>query len=263
MSKTNNTATVTTQEELDAALASNAEVVEIRSPRGVWLEVSDSGSASVRASDSASVSAFDSASVSASDSASVSASGSASVRASGSASVRASGSASVRASGSASVRASDSASVSASKYVAVHLHSQRVTLDGDGHIIDLTGIDFNDAAQWCEYHAVEVRDGIAYLYKAVGDDWLSDYGTSYAPGTTPEAPDWKSTRQCGQGLHFCAHPHQSLAYKQNATKFVKCGVRIDEIVTLDDKIKAKRVVDPCVEVDVHGDVVDTSKGGKS
>jgi hypothetical protein len=303
---------VTTQEELDAALTASAEVIEIQSPRGVWLEISDSGSASVsasgsatvsasgsatvhasgsatvRASGSATVSASGSATVSASGSATVSASGSATVsasgsasvhasgsatvhasgsatvsasgsatvRASGSASVHASGSATVHASGSASVRAYGSATVHASRYVAVHLHSQRITLDGNGHVIDLTGIDFNDSAQWCEFHDVEVSEGIAYVYKAVSDEWLSGYGTDYRPGSTPEAADWEATQSCGKGLHFCAHPSQSLKYKRDATKFVRCGVPLNEMVTLGDKIKARRVVVGCVEVDVHGRVVE-------
>jgi hypothetical protein len=116
----------------------------------------------------------------------------------------------------------------------------------------LIEIDFSDPEQWYEFHGVTVEDGIAYMYKAVGDDWLSDYGTSYAPGTTPEAPDWMAVQSCGQGLHFCAHPELSRGYKSDATKFVKCGVRVDETVTLGDKIKAKRVVVPCVEVDRYG-----------
>jgi hypothetical protein len=164
----------------------------------------------------------------------------------------------VRASGSASVSAFDSASVRASKYVAVHLHSQRVTIDGNGHVIDLTGIDFNDPAQWCEFHDVEVSEGIAYVYKAVSDEWLSDYGTDYRPGSMPEATDWEATQSCGKGLHFCAHPSQSLEYKRDATKFVKCGVPLNEMVTLDDKIKARRVAVGCVEVDLCGRLVEAA-----
>ena len=41
---------VTTQDELDAALAAGAETIIIRSPRGVRLTISDSGSSTVRAS---------------------------------------------------------------------------------------------------------------------------------------------------------------------------------------------------------------------
>ncbi|MHA7703442.1 DUF7666 domain-containing protein [Mycobacterium sp. ML1] len=213
------------------------------------------GSATVTAYDSATVRAYGSATVTATDSATVRAYGSATVTATDSATVTAYDSATVTATDSATVTAYDSATVTAAKYVAIHLHSQRVTLDGCGHVIDLTSIDLNDPPQWCDYRGVNVIDGIAYLFKAVGDDWKSDYGTSYQPGTTPDAPDWSVTRTCGQGLHFCAHPFESLTYKPDATRFVKCGVRLDEMVTLDDKVKAKRVVVPCVEVDIDGNEV--------
>lgn len=43
--------TVTTQAEMDAALAAGAETIIIRSPRGVRLTISDSGSSTVEAYD--------------------------------------------------------------------------------------------------------------------------------------------------------------------------------------------------------------------
>jgi hypothetical protein len=109
------TRTVTTQAELDAALAKRVSTIIIDSPRGVWLTISDSGSATVRASGSATVRAWDSATVRASDSATVAAWGSATVRASDSATVEAGwDSATVRAWGSATVEAWGSATVEAS-----------------------------------------------------------------------------------------------------------------------------------------------------
>ena len=47
--------TVTTQAEMDAALAAGAETIIIRSPRGVRLTISDSGSSTVEAYDSSTV----------------------------------------------------------------------------------------------------------------------------------------------------------------------------------------------------------------
>ena len=222
--------TVSTQRELDEALKRGEGVIYINSPAGVWLEIGSTGSATVRAYDSATVTAY------------------------GSATVTATGSATVRAYDSATVRAYDSATVTATKYVAIHLHSQRVTVDG-GQVIDVTEIDLDNPQQWCEYHGAELDGEIAYVFKAVGDDWKSDYGTAYPPGSTPEAPDWNTRQACGNGLHFCAHPYLSLGYKSDATKFIRAGVRLDEMVTLGDKIKAKRVVTPCVEVNEHGEVV--------
>ena len=256
------TITVTTQPELDAALAAHRDdpdaEITIDSPAGLWLNITDTGqayveargSASVRAWDSASVSASGSASVRASGSASVSAWDSASVRASDSASVRASGSASVSASGSASVSAWDSASVRASKYVSVHLHSTRVTLDG-GVVIDMTGIDETDSVQWAELRA-EVVDGEAVLYKAVREDMRSAHGFAYPIGETVVCEDWRDDGRCGSGLHFSPHPWQAAQYDGGATRFLEVRVPVAELRPLDpDKCKAPgcRVVR---EVNVHG-----------
>ena len=55
--------TVTTQEQLDAALAANEPSIIIDSPAGVWLTLRETGSATVWASGSATVGAYDSATV--------------------------------------------------------------------------------------------------------------------------------------------------------------------------------------------------------
>ena len=164
--------------------------------------------------------------------------------------------------GSSSVVAWGSSSVEASKYVGIHLHSKRVALSGDGTVIDCTDIDLTDVAQWCEYHGVEVVDGIAYVYKAVNREWTTDRGIDYSPGSTPEALDWDPLwRDCGKGLHFCDHPLRSfwfLGGKLSDARFLKVGVRLDEMVALGDKVKARRVVVPCVAVDRRGNPVDAS-----
>jgi len=269
--------TVHTQAELDQALADNAETIYIKSPDRVWLDLPSSGTGSshvvardsshvvawgsshVEARGSSHVVARSSSRVEAGDSSHVVARSSSHVVAGDSSHVVATASSHVVARDSSHVVAWGSSHVEASKYVAVNLHSQNVTLDAQGHVIDLTGIDFNDPAAWCEFHGVEVEDGIAYLYKAVDDDWKSGYGTSYEPGATPEAPDWNTHRQCGGGLHFCVRPSLALRFNADATRFLKCGVRLDEMVTMDDKVKAKRVVVPCVEVDRFGAVVEAVK----
>ena len=286
------TITVKTQAELDQALADGADGIVIDSPAGVWIYLSGSatvrasGSATVWASGSATVWAYGSATVRASGSATVSAYGSATVRASGSATVSAYDSATVSAYdsatvwaydsatvwaydsatvwayGSATVSAYDSATVSATQYVAVHLHSKRVTLDGDGVVIDVTDIDWSDPATWCESRGIHVVDGIAYLYKAVDDKWTTERGTDYTPGATPEAPDWDPAPECGGGLHFCATPLDALGY-HSGPRFVRVGVALGDLVVIlpgwggsRDKVKAPRVVDACVAVDIHGRVLD-------
>jgi hypothetical protein len=135
---------VTTQAELDKALTEKADWIDIRSPSGVWLEISASGSATVRASGSATVRAFDSATVS----------------------------------------AYGSATVSASSLVAVHLHSASVHVSG-GVVLDHTKVANFTALEWCEYNGVIVENGVATLYKAVNNEFTTDRGTDYSPGSLP------------------------------------------------------------------------------
>ena len=262
---------VTNQTQLDKALK-NAKPTDIILIKGNgYFELS--GSASVRASGSASVRAYDSASVTAYDSASVTASGSASVRASGSASVTASGSASVTASGSASVtaydsasvraydsasvRAYDSASVRASKFVAVQSHP---TTFGSPKVVGgvlITIPEIKTVAEWLDFHGVEVKRGIAVLFKAVDDDYSTDYarraGIAYAPGNKPAAPDWNGRPECGGGLHLSPRPVMALTYNPTATRYVACPVKVADVVLIDDKVKAPRIARPVYEVDVDGD----------
>ena len=250
---------VKTQAELDQAIADGVGVVEIRSDKGVWIDVTAygsatvtaRGSATVTACDSATVMACDSATVRACDSATVTAYGSATVTAYGSATVTAYGSATVTARGSATVRAYGSATVTAGSRVAVHLHSGTASIAG-GVIIDHTK-EPASAAEWCAWHDVPVTDGIATLYKAVNDSWTTDRGVDYSPGATPEAPDWEPDGECGGGLHFSPTPVQASAYFMSATRFVEVGVRVDELSPIlggTAKAKAKRVVVGCREVTI-------------
>ena len=246
------TTIVTTQQELDAAIAADAADIIIDSPQGDWLAVG--GSVTVWASGSATVRAW--------DSATVRAWGSTTVRAWGSTTVWAWDSATVWASGSATVRASDSATVWASSRVAVRLHSGHATVRG-GVIIDHTAVDLRDALEWCAHHGVDVRDGIATVYKAVADTWVSGHGTSYAPGTTPEATDWIDNNECGGGLHFSPTPAQASDYCYAPDmRFLACDVAVETLRPIPDetmpKCKAPRVVSPCRPVDIMGRPLDTN-----
>ena len=222
------TLTVTTQAELDAALQrGDLYVIIIDSPRGVWLHVTSNGI------------------------------NSATVRAWGSATVEAWGSATVEAWGSATVRASDSATVEATPYVAVHIHSARATVTG-GTIINVAALDLTDPQTWCDYHGVEVVDGIATVHKAVGDDWSTDRGTDYSPGSLPACDDWLDDHECGGGLHFSPWPRQSRDYYRQATRYLAVGVALADLRPIPGgtpKCKAPRVVRACVEVDIDGKAV--------
>ena len=209
---------VTTQAEMDAAIASGASDIIIDSPAGVCLHVRDSsrvvarGSSSVVAWDSSRVVAW----------------------------------------GSSRVMAWDSSSVEAGSHVAVMLHSGAAKIAG-GVIIDHTVVRDFDAAQWCAYHGVKVVDGIATVYKAVDYKWTTSRGTSYAPGSLPEAADWRGDRECGGGLHFSPTPSEARECHLDATRFVAVGVRLDEMQPIPGgtaKCKARRVVVACREVTI-------------
>ena len=248
--------TVTTQAELDRALADREVTIYIGSPDGVWLRIGDTDPSHVEARGSSHVVAWGSSHVEAWDSSHVVARDSSHVEAWDSSHVEAWDSSHVVARGSSHVVAWGSSHVEAGRYASVHLHSQRVAISG-GVVIDMTGLDLCDVEQWLDYHGVTVTEDpehgrVATVYKAVNNEWTTDRGTIYAPGDTPEAPDWEATRVCGQGLHFGPSTRHSRQYLPDATRYVRCGVRVDEMVALDDKCKARRVVVPCVEVDEWG-----------
>jgi hypothetical protein len=215
----------TTQKELDALVvkqsADKSIEIEVRSPAGVWLEIS----------------------------------GSSQVTAYGSSQVTAYGSSQVTAYGSSQVTAYGSSQVTASKQVAV-------TLSGNAKAAGGVQIKYKrpaTTAEWLEEYQLTPKDGVVILFKAVNDEYKSSHEMSYTPGTMPIAPDWDGEeRECGGGLHFCALPVMALGFFREATKFITCPVRVDEIVVhpnaeYPNKIKAPRVVEPgCYEVDING-----------
>jgi hypothetical protein len=264
---------VTNQTELEAALAKakDSDIVVCRGSGHFALsgsaqvtasgsaQVTAYGSAQVTASDSAQVRAYGSAQVTASGSAQVRAYGSAQVTAYGSAQVTAYGSAQVRAYGSAQVTAYGSAQVRASKFVAVTV-PPRQNVKVEGGVLIAVQLP-ETAAEWCEFYGVPIEDGIAVLYKGLDDQYCSPHGMFYTPGTTPFAPDWDATIECGGGLHFSPTPAHTYEFVNEAKRFVACPVRVDEIVVhknaeYPQKVKAPRVALPCYEVDVHGNRVE-------
>jgi hypothetical protein len=191
------------------------------------------------------------------DSSHVVAWGSSHVVAWGSSHVEAWGSSHVEAWGSSHVEAWGSSHVVAHKYVAVHLHSGRATVEG-GVVIDITALDLDTHTDWADYHDVETIDGELIVYKAVDSELKSGRGFAYPIGETVTAPDWAANGYCGQGLHFSPSPAQAKAYHPEAMRFLKCAVAVDDLVILDGsdtwstpKLKAKsaRVL---AEVDLRG-----------
>jgi len=260
-----------TQAECDAALA-EGNVPELVGSG--WFEVRGASyveaweSAHVEAWESAHVEAWESAHVVARESAHVEAWGSAHVVARESAHVVARESAHVVAwesahvvaRGSAHVEAWGSAHVEASKFVSVHKHQDTVSVKG-GVVILVKAP--STPKEWCEFYGAKIESGIVMLYKAVRDDFRSAHGFLYAPGSTPEAPDWDGgITECGGGLHFSPSPAMALEFDSSATRFVACPVALKDIAVhknplYPEKIKARRIVRPVYEVDRYGERIET------
>lgn len=158
----------------------------------------------------------------------------------------------------ASVRAYGSASVEAAKYVAVHLFSQRVTLTGAGHIIDMTAVDPQRTGDWLDLSGAEVTHGPAAadtkvrVYKAVDVDLMSERKGHYPIGEHVTDAKWRDDHDCGGGLHFSPTPGQAHDHFRQATRYLACDVLLDEVRCIDaTKLKARQcwVV---AEIDIHG-----------
>jgi hypothetical protein len=224
------TVTVTTQSELDAALAANESPIYIESPEHVTLTLVASASSHVVARDSSHVVAWGSSHVVARDS--------------------------------SHVVARDSSHVEAGRFVAVHVHSQHVTVEG-GVVIDLTAVDLTDPATWCEFHGVKVGDGSVSLFKALDEHYESGHQynrTRYEVGCEVVCSDWRDDNECGGGLHLGPSTHHATAYRTDAKRWVRVDVALDDLRpilggTPKCKVRSCRVV---AEVDRYG--VDVSGG---
>ncbi len=214
-------------------------------------QVTACDSSQVRACGSSQVRAYDSSQVTACGSSQVRAYDSSQVTAYDSSQVTACGSSQVTAYDSSQVRAYDSSQVTACDYVAVTRTNPHIKVSG-GVVIDVP--DLNDAVEWCRYYGIDVKRGVATVFKAVDDDYKSGYGADYTPGKKPKADDWDPTPTCGGGLHFSPRPFMALDYAGGATRFLACRVKVSEMVALGDKIKAPRVLS-CVEVNEDGNAI--------
>lgn len=144
--------------------------------------------------------------------------------------------------------------IKASASAVIMMHGKAKSIIGGKRI---KAVKPTTAAEWCKFHGVEVKKGIATLYKGLDENFMSDHGGNYEPGEMPKSETWNATEECGSGLHFSPTPAHTLQFKSNAKKFIACGVRVSEIAIHPDgdypnKCKAPRVVTPCYEVDRKG-----------
>ena len=183
------------------------------------------------------------------------AAGTAYVVARGSSHVVAWGSSHVVARGNVFIRLFSALKIQASASVVILMHGQAGTISGGQHI---QAKAINTVEDWCDFYGVPIVNGVVILYKGVNDQYTTDKGCDYTPGTIPTATDWDDGKaECVGGLHFSPHAQMSLEFYIQATKFVGCPVAVKDIVVhpngkYPQKVKAKGCCGPVFEVDRHG-----------
>ncbi len=252
------TRTVTTQADLDAALADESvTTIHIESPRGVWLRLEASGSATVQAYGSATVEASGSATVQAYGSATVEASGSATVQAYGSATVQASGSATVEAYGSATVQAYGSATVQAYGSATVQAYDSATVRAYGSATVQASGsatVEASGSATVQAYGSATVQAYGSATVQAYGSATVQAYDSA-----TVQAYDSATVRAYGSATvraygsaTVTATPHVAV-HLHSARATVTGGVVID-LTRLD-------LTDPRTWCEHHG--VDITAGGEA
>ena len=161
---------------------------------------------------------------------------------------------------SAHVVAMGSAHVVAGQWCSVHKMRGHIGAISGGVV--LVQPELATTEDWCAYHGVAVKDGVAVLYKGVRDNYHSAHDCLYAPGSVPISADWDGgDKECGGGLHFCPFPAACFRYDEQATRFVACPVALADMRTprsddqYPDKIKARGCCGPVYEVDRYGKAV--------
>jgi hypothetical protein len=123
---------------------------------------------------------------------------------------------------------------------------------------ELLRLTSNDPIEWCKFFDLPIVDEeFVTLYKALDENFCSRWNKfCYLPGTTVEAPDWDPNKECGGGLHFSPSPRMAKEFNWEATKFVACKVKVNEVLVhlngeYPEKVKAPRVYE-IFEVDIDG-----------
>ena len=164
---------------------------------------------------------------------------------------------SVMARGCATVEADDRAKVMAGAYVPVHILSEQVSVVGGMQIL-VEPTKTISPKQWCGVNIITVDDdGMAHLYKAVGEDGRSPRGGLYIVGdTTDDTEHWLDNRKCGRGLHASPTPKMAREYFKEAVRFFEVTCPVEDLRPIDNmKCKAPRL-HVVREVDIDGNPID-------
>ena len=145
------------------------------------------------------------------------------------------------------------------KYNSVTLYGQKVSCKGG---VQIHIPDNFSGREWCDFYGVEIKKGVAILYKGLDADYSTENARSrgliYTPGTKPIAPDWDDGKaECGGGIHLSPTSRHSLEFNSAAKIFMAFPVKLAQIKPHKDaqhpaKVKVKTDCAPIYEVDIDG-----------
>ena len=261
---------VTTQGQLDKALADGHTDLIVDAPDGAWLEIRHDGLVRLWGSSRAELWESSSAELWGSSRAVLRESSRAVLWGSSRAELRGSSRAELWESSRAVLWESSSAELWGSsravlwgssravlrKYTCVHVWSKRATLTGTGHIIDMTDLDHTKLEDWLDYNNITVaEDGLLHLFKAVDDNLCSAYSRgefAYEIGATVKPARWEDGHGCGHGIHLCPSPRHARNHFREATRFIEVTCTLEDFRCIDwSKGKAREAV-VVREVDIDG-----------
>jgi hypothetical protein len=121
-------------------------------------------------------------------------------------------------------------------------------------------VEIKNGEDWCEYYGVEVKKGVAILYKGVRNDYASGRDASffYKPGTQPKASQYDDA-ECSYGLHFVPHPRMAREfYDAPDMKWLACPVKVKDLLVFPEgsypnKAKVQGVCAKIWEVNEDGE----------
>ena len=142
------------------------------------------------------------------------------------------------------------------KFTVVWKKSVDATITGTGHVIDMTATDLSKREDWTKYTGALVdEDGQIHLYKAVDDNLESAYSKdkfAYTVGSIVEPEWWDDRNVCGNGIHLCPSPQHARDHFPDATRFLEVTCDAETFVPIDtSKIKTAQAY-VLREVDICG-----------
>ena len=142
------------------------------------------------------------------------------------------------------------------KFTVVWKKSVDATNTGTGHVIDMTATDLSKREDWTKYTGALVdEDGQIHLYKAVDDNLESAYSKdkfAYTVGSIVEPEGWDDHNVCGNGIHLCPSPQHARDHFPDATRFLEVTCDAATFIPIDTtKIKTAQAY-VLREVDICG-----------